>query len=107
MSQKFKLSDMKGGWFIGDFKPNVFHSKDFEVGVKFIPGGTKSDNHYHKITQELTIFITGSATYKGEEYKAGDILLLEPYDENSIFFKEDSHIVCVKHPSVPEDKYYK
>ena len=30
--KKFKMSDMKGGWFVGDFEPSVLRTKNFEVG---------------------------------------------------------------------------
>lgn len=106
MSKRFNIKNMKGGWFVGDFEPSIFRSKDFEVGMKFVPAGTESDDHYHKVTQELTVFVSGLGIYNGEEYGPGDILLLEPYDKNSILFKEDSHIICLKTPSAPEDKYY-
>ena len=30
--KKFKLDDMKGGWFVGNFEPSVMKA-DFEVGI--------------------------------------------------------------------------
>ena len=30
--KKFKLDDMKGGWFVGNFEPTAFKA-NFEVGI--------------------------------------------------------------------------
>ena len=30
----FKLSDLKGGWFAGNFEPTLYNTSDFEVAVK-------------------------------------------------------------------------
>ena len=32
--QKFNLSDMTGGWFVGDFAPAAFTTNKFEVCYK-------------------------------------------------------------------------
>ena len=32
--KKAKLSDMKGGWFIGNFEPSLYKTNDCEVAVK-------------------------------------------------------------------------
>ena len=31
--KKFRFEDMKRGWFIGDFEPAAFKTKNFEVAV--------------------------------------------------------------------------
>lgn len=28
-------TQMKGGWFVGDFEPTAYKTKDFEVAYKF------------------------------------------------------------------------
>ena len=28
--EKFSFNDMKGGWFVGDFKPSAFQTKNFD-----------------------------------------------------------------------------
>ena len=42
------LEDMIRGWFIGDFKPNIIETSDFEVGVKRYNAGDYEARHYHK-----------------------------------------------------------
>ena len=46
--KKFKMSDMKGGWFVGDFEPSVLRTKNFEVGYHTHKKGDDTSNHYHK-----------------------------------------------------------
>ena len=36
-----KLEDMFKGWFIGDFEPTAYKSKDFEVCYRVHPKGEK------------------------------------------------------------------
>ena len=35
------LNEMIGGWFIGDFEPNLIKNKDFEASVKYYKKGDK------------------------------------------------------------------
>ena len=32
--QVLRIEDMKGGWFVGDFEPTAYKTKDFEVSYK-------------------------------------------------------------------------
>jgi hypothetical protein len=41
----------------------------------------------------------------GEEFRAGDICIVEPGDVNEATYTEDTDTVAVKFPSVPNDKY--
>jgi HAD superfamily hydrolase (TIGR01509 family) len=102
-----KLADMIGGWFVGDFYPNILHSKDFEVGIKFYKAGDKEDWHVHKIGTEITVILDGSAKMLGEIYRNGDIILLEPGNGTSFEAITDLRTIVVKTPSVIGDKYKK
>ena len=53
------ISEMTGGWFIGNFEPAIFKSKDFEVGILFHSKGEKWPKHYHKEAVEINVLITG------------------------------------------------
>ena len=44
--KKFKLDDMKGGWFVGNFEPSVMKA-DFEVGIPDTKRESSSD-HFQK-----------------------------------------------------------
>tara|TARA_B100001093_G_scaffold354412_1_gene338905 strand:- start:206 stop:526 length:321 start_codon:yes stop_codon:yes gene_type:complete len=101
----FKLEDMTKGWFVGDFVPSAFNSKNVEVAVKNYKAGDKEPSHHHKIATELTLIINGKAVINGTIMTAGDIVLIEP-SESSIFeVQEDTCTVVVKLPSSRNDKY--
>jgi HAD superfamily hydrolase (TIGR01509 family) len=100
-----KLSDMIGGWFIGDFYPNILHSKNFEVAVKFYKAGDKEDWHVHKVGTEITLILDGSVKMRESIYHNGDIILLEPGNGTSFEALTDVKTVVVKTPSAIGDKF--
>ncbi|MES2677060.1 MAG: HAD-IA family hydrolase [Pseudomonadota bacterium] len=100
-----KLADMIGGWFVGDFYPNILRNKDFEVGVKFYKAGDKEDWHVHKVGTEITVILDGTVKMRDEIYRSGDIILLEPGNGTAFEALTDVKTVVVKTPSVMGDKY--
>jgi hypothetical protein len=45
----FKMKDMKGGWFIGDFQPTAFKTDQFEVCYKHHTKGTLKSGKNQRI----------------------------------------------------------
>lgn len=105
LTNKSKLSDFKGGWIIGNFTPTLVPTNVVEVAIKQIPKGAVGDGHFHKIGTEHTLFLSGMAVDNGQTYQTGDILTLYPMQRNYTHFTEESLILCVKTPSVVDDKY--
>lgn len=103
--KKFKLEDMQGGWFVGDFEPSALRTTSFEVGVKLHPRGEKWPVHYHREVIEYNVLLTGKMTIQGERLIAGDIFVLDKLEVADPEFHEDCLIVCVKVPSIPTDKH--
>jgi mannose-6-phosphate isomerase-like protein (cupin superfamily) len=101
----YRMETMKGGWFIGNFEPTAHKTNDFEVSVKLHPQGEKWDVHYHKIAREINAIISGNMTLQNTHLHAGDIFVLEPGEIADPIFHTDCTIVCVKTPSVLNDKY--
>ena len=100
-----KLSDFKRGWIIGDFEPNVFRTKDFEVGIAEHKKGDVWTAHYHKVATEYNVMLDGVMIIGGEKIEAGDVFVFEPGDIADPTFLEDCRILCVKVPSIIGDKY--
>jgi quercetin dioxygenase-like cupin family protein len=100
-----KGKNMIGGWFVGDFKPSAFKTKDFEVGYKLHPKGEVWDNHYHKIATEINYLIRGKMNLSGTYLEAGDIFTIYPGEVAVPEFLEDCEIIVIKTPSVIGDKY--
>ena len=99
------LKSMVKGWFVGDFKPTVLQTKDFEVAVKHYKKGDSEDAHVHKIATEITVVVSGKVEMDNHIFSEGDIITIEPGESTNFIAIEDTDTVCVKVPSVKEDKY--
>ena len=77
-----KLSNMKGGWFIGNFEPSLFKTNECEVAVKSYKKGDKEKyksgwkkiiNEYKKENEESIKNLDNLSTtflyFKGTEQK--------------------------------------
>lgn len=101
----FKSKDMFKGWFVGDFLPTSFQTKDCEIAYKEYKAGDKEDKHVHKIATEITLVVKGKVKMNDKEYSAGEIILMEPGESTDFKALTDSANVVVKVPSVKGDKY--
>lgn len=100
-----KLSNMVRGWVIGNFDPSVLKTDLFEVGILTHKKDEVWPVHYHKISKEYNILISGKMKICGEEIIPGDIFIIEPNEIADPIFYEDCTVVCIKVPSVPSDKH--
>ena len=99
-----KLNDMKQGWFVGDFEPTAYKTKDFEACYRVHPKGEKWDIHYHEHITEINLLVSGKMIMQGKELNTGDIFIVKPYEIADPDFLEDCGIICVKTPSKVGDK---
>jgi hypothetical protein len=99
------LERMVKGWFVGDFEPTLYRTRDVEVAVKRYEAGDHEALHHHAIATELTAVVSGSARMAGCELGPGDIVVLEPGDVSDFTALTDVTTVAVKIPGVPNDKY--
>jgi quercetin dioxygenase-like cupin family protein len=100
-----KGKDMIGGWFVGDFEPSAFKTKDFEVSYKTHHQGEIWDSHYHKVATEINYLIRGKMNLSGTTLEEGDIFVLHPGEVAIPEFLTDCELVVVKTPSIKGDKY--
>lgn len=103
--KKYRLEKFIGGWFIGDFKPSLIRTKDFEVAIKKYKKGDKEKAHVHKIADEFTIATVGSFKINGKVFKTGDIAWIKKGEIAEFEALEDTTNTVVKIPSVIGDKY--
>lgn len=103
--QVFNHSDMKGGWFVGDFEPCVFKTAAVEIGVKSYQAGETNVLHYHKCSTEVTMIITGQCRMGDKILNAGDIVVIEPFEISDFEAITDCTLVVYKSASVAGDKY--
>lgn len=99
------LSEMKRGWFVGNFEPTLCKTNDVEIAVKEYHKGDKEESHYHKIATEVTAVISGRVKMFDQIWEEGDIVVAEPGDITSFEALEDSINVVVKIPGANHDKY--
>lgn len=100
-----KLSDMKKGWFVGDFEPTLFQTQDVEVAVKSYKAGEYEESHFHKIATEITVIVKGSVKMNNIVYEEGDIVILDPGDITDFYAITDTINTVVKIPGAKNDKY--
>lgn len=100
-----KLEYMTKGWFVGNFAPAVYKTDGFEVAVKKYSKNGYEGSHYHKLATEITVVINGQVKMNGNEYKDGDIIVLEPHEKSDFMAVTDTTTVVVKIPGVLNDKY--
>ncbi len=103
--KKAMLSDMKKGWFIGDFEPTLWKTQDVEVAVKKYKAGDHEEKHLHKIATEFTVIIKGHVKMNGKDYKEGEIIILSPKDASDFVAITDTITTVVKIPGAKNDKY--
>lgn len=99
------INKMKGGWFVGSFDPTSFYSKEFEVAFKEFKKDEPHTDHYHKVGTEINLIVSGKVEFNGEVFDKGCVVIIEPEEKTSTKFLEDSTIVVVKTPSLPNDKF--
>lgn len=99
-----RLEDMKGGWFVGNFEPTAYKTKDFEVSYKIHKKDEKWARHYHEKITEINLLTSGKMKMLGRELNAGDIFIVKPYEIADPVFLEDCYVICVKTPGITNDK---
>ena len=103
--KRFSLADSGArGWFIGDFDSAVHRTKDFEVCYQDNPRSKPASHVHYKLT-EITLIISGRALVNGEIFNPGEIHVLYPGDISQIEYLEQTQVITIKTPSVPNDKH--
>jgi len=103
--KKYNLTDMKLGWFIGQFVPVAFESNACEVAIKYYNKGDYDKSHYHKIATEITVIVDGKVRMNNITYYKNDIIVIEPNDITDFLALSNATTVVVKIPGVLNDKY--
>ena len=103
--EQHNLNDFINGWFIGNFKPTLLKTTNFEVGIKRYKVGDSESTHHHKISTEYTIIVEGEVEMNGTKYVKDDIITIQPNEYTNFKCITDVVTVVVKTPSVNNDKY--
>lgn len=102
----YKLSDMKGGWFAGNFEPSVLKTENVEIAVKYYKQGDAEKWHYHKIATELTVIVSGKVKMNDKIFSQGDVVVMAPNEGTDFEVLEDAITTVVKIPGALNDKFF-
>ena len=83
----------------------LIKQKNLKFLIKFIKKNEKWDVHYHKKATEINLIIKGKMKIQKKILKKNQIFILKPKEIADPIFYQDTHIICVKVPSVIGDKY--
>lgn len=100
----YDFSEMKDGWFVGDFTPSVYKTSGFEVCYKHHKKDEEWDKHYHEKSTEINLLISGSMKINDTIINEGQIFVIKPFYVVKPTFLEDCTLVIIKTPSAPGDK---
>jgi mannose-6-phosphate isomerase-like protein (cupin superfamily) len=105
--KNYALKNFTNGWFMGRFNPSLFSTDIFEVAVKYYKMGDTDPAHYHKVSREFTVVVSGSIQMNDKYFSEGDIIEVDQDEVIEFLAVTDATIVVVKVPSGPGDKYLK
>jgi hypothetical protein len=100
-----RLSEMVGGWFVGDFTPSCLRTCDVEIACKRYKTGDTESTHVHKVATEITLVVSGRVLMNERSFIEGDIVILQPGEATNFQALEDTVTLVVKIPSVKGDKF--
>lgn len=103
--QTANIKNFTNGWFIGDFRPNILQTREFEAAHHAYEKGASPPPHVHRIGTEYNYVIRGRLIASGVEMSDGDIFAYLPGESSNVTFLEDTDLFIVKVPSVPGDKF--
>jgi quercetin dioxygenase-like cupin family protein len=98
------INDFSNGWIIGDFEPSLYRTNDFEVAFKSFKKQEREPNHFQRSATEASIVVSGHIRMGAHHLKPGDIVLVEPGEPCDFEALEDSTVIAIKWPSLPDDK---
>jgi mannose-6-phosphate isomerase-like protein (cupin superfamily) len=102
--KRYKLTDMIGGWFIGNFEPSIYPSNDFEVCLKRYKKGDKEPAHFQHTATEYTLVVSGQIRLGEKFFGENEIIEIPPLEIADFESITDSVVVAIKTPSIPSDK---
>ncbi len=101
----YDLDDFRGGWFVGNFMPTLFPIEETEVAIKRYKAGDFESKHMHKLSDEITVIVSGKVSMNGEVYKENDVILIDKGEATDFIAITDAVTCVVKIPSSKDDKY--
>ena len=102
--KRYDSTEFISGWIIGNFLPSIHHNENFEIAVKRYNQGDTEGRHFQLTATEITFVVSGKIRMNNEVLVENQIIELQPLEEFEFEALEKSVVVCIKYPSLPEDK---
>ena len=103
--EKFNIADFYKGWIVGNFDPTLEKMSEVEVALQSYSVGDEEPLHHHKVATEISLVVTGIATFNNRTIKAGEGVIIKPKKANVFKAITDCQVLVIKYPSDPSDKY--
>ena len=103
--KKIFLKDFTRGWLVGNFEPSLLKSNDIEVAIQTYKAGNKESQHYHKVGTEISLMVSGIASFNEKILNEGEGVIIEPKESNIFKAISDCKVLVIKYPSDSNDKY--
>ena len=101
---RYDLKEFENGWIIGNFSPSILRNENFEIAIKRYHPGDTEVRHYQRIATEVTFVVSGKIRMNDEIIEENQIIELLSLEEFDFEALEKSVVVCIKYPSIPNDK---
>lgn len=102
---KIFLKDFTRGWLIGNFEPSLLRSHDVEVAIQSYSAGDEEEQHFHKVGTEISLLVSGSASFNGNILNEGEGMIIYPKESNVFKAVTDCKVLVIKYPSNTNDKF--
>lgn len=99
-----RIEEYVNGWFLGNFSPAILRSAEYEIAVKWFKAGDSEPLHKQLIATEITVVVDGEINLGGKIFIKGDVITIPPGESAAFESITDSSLVCIKTPSLPNDK---
>ena len=78
---------------------------DYEIGYLQHSKNSFWNFHFHKLATEINILVKGKMIINNITYNQNDIFIIHNNIISCPIFLQDCEIICIKMPSIPNDKY--
>ena len=100
----YNLNNFTNGWFIGNFSPSIYENESIEIAVKFLKSGEKEDSYVQLKATEITVVAAGEIEINNKIFTKGSIIEISPNEPADFKCLVDCVLICIKFPSIPNDK---
>lgn len=100
----WNITDFIRGWIIGNFIPSIIETDAFELGILKHKKDEKWPFHYHSYMTEINLLLDGEMILNNKKIIKNELFIIDKNQIACPFFLTDVTVLCIKTPSVKNDK---